>query len=218
LDAFENCSSLTTITVDTNNPVYSSLNGVLFDKSQTTLVRYPAGKVGTSYTIPASVTRIGAWAFDFSSGLTSVTIPSSVTSIGDDAFYYCSILASVYFQGSAPTTVGMNVFINNNNAKAYYLPGTVGWGSTFDGIPTAPWFLPNPLILNNGPSFGVQFNKFGFTISWATNISVVVQASTNLASPVWQSVATNTLTGGTNYFSDPQWTNYPRRFYRIRSP
>ena len=23
--------------------------------------------------------------------------------------------------------------------------------------------------------------------------------------------------GGTSYFNDPQWTNYPRRFYRIRS-
>jgi hypothetical protein len=31
-------------------------------------------------------------------------------------------------------------------------------------------------------------------------------------------VSTSTLTGGTNYFSDPQWTNYLGRFYRIRSP
>ena len=30
--------------------------------------------------------------------------------------------------------------------------------------------------------------------------------------------ATNTLTGGTAYFGDPQWTNYPGRFYRLRSP
>jgi len=35
--------SLTAITVDTNNPAYSSLNGVLFDKSQTTLIQYPIG-------------------------------------------------------------------------------------------------------------------------------------------------------------------------------
>jgi hypothetical protein len=31
-------------------------------------------------------------------------------------------------------------------------------------------------------------------------------------------VQTNTLTGGSAYFSDPQWMNYPGRFYRIRSP
>ena len=50
------------------------------------------------------------------------------------------------------------------------------------------------------------------------NLVVVVVASTNLASPAWVPLATNTLTGGTSYFSDPQWTNYPRRFYRFSSP
>jgi hypothetical protein len=64
----------------------------------------------------------------------------------------------------------------------------------------------------------VQTNAFGFIISWATNISVVVEVCTNLASPVWQPVQTNALTGGSSYFSDPQWTNYPGRFYRLRSP
>jgi hypothetical protein len=62
----------------------------------------------------------------------------------------------------------------------------------------------------------VQTNCFSFTISWATNIAVVVEASTNLV--VWQSVQTNTLTAGSAYFSDLQWTNYPGRFYRLRSP
>ena len=107
---------------------------------------------------------------------------------------------------------------NTNHMTVYSLPGTTGWGSTFGGVSTALWFLPNPLILNYEPSFGVQTNRFGFTISWATNIPVVVEACTNLAGPVWKLVATNTLTGGTSYFSDPQWTNYPRRFYRLSSP
>ncbi len=87
----------------------------------------------------------------------------------------------------------------------------------FDGLPTAPWFLPNPQILNHNASFGVQPGGFGFTISWATNVSVVVEAATNLANPVWIPVSTNPLTSGTNYFSDPQWTNYPGRFYRATS-
>jgi hypothetical protein len=95
------------------------------------------------------------------------------------------------------------------------LPGTTGWGAMFDGRLTAPWFLPNPVILNHSAGFGVQPGGFGFTISWATNVSVVVEAATNLANPVWIPVSTNnTLTGGTNYFSDPQWTNYPMRYYR----
>jgi hypothetical protein len=31
-------------------------------------------------------------------------------------------------------------------------------------------------------------------------------------------VGTNTLTGGSSYFGDPLWTNYPARFYRIHGP
>jgi hypothetical protein len=58
LSAFGYCTSLTEITVDALNSVYSSVGGVLFDKSQTTLVEYPGGK-GGSYTIPNSVTSIG---------------------------------------------------------------------------------------------------------------------------------------------------------------
>ena len=79
-------------------------------------------------------------------------------------------------------------------------------------------FSPNPLILTSGPGFGVQSNAFGFIISWATNLPVVVEACTNLANHSWSPVHTNALTGGWSYFSDPQWANYPGRFYRVRSP
>ncbi len=100
------------------------------------------------------------------------------------------------------------------------MPGTTGWGASFGipygVIPSALWFLPNPLILNN--SFGIQTNQFGFIISWATNVPVVVEACTDLANPNWSPVSTNNLSDGSAYFSDPDWTNYPRRFYRIRSP
>ena len=78
--------------------------------------------------------------------------------------------------------------------------------------------LPSPTILNFEPNFGVRTNGFSFTISWATNIPVVVEACTNLANPIWTPVRTNTLISGTSYFSDSQWTNYPGRFYRLRSP
>ena len=95
VSAFYGATALTSITVDGANPNYSSVAGVLFDKLSTTLVAYPAGKTGTSYTIPASVTSIGVYAFTVARILTSVTIPASVTSIGGGAFQDAAALTSI---------------------------------------------------------------------------------------------------------------------------
>jgi hypothetical protein len=111
------------------------------------------------------------------------------------------------------------VFSGDHHAMVYYLPGTTGWGATFDGRPTVLW---NPQAQNDA-SFGVQNNQFGFNITGSSNLVIVVEACNDFANPVWQPVQTNTLntfigTNGTSYFSDPQWANYPARFYRFRSP
>ena len=92
--AFSDCTRLTAITVDTANPNYSSLDGVLFNETQTGLIQCPGGKTG-SYLIPASVTSIGAHAFYYCTRLTSVTIPNSVIGIGTRAFYSCAGLITL---------------------------------------------------------------------------------------------------------------------------
>jgi hypothetical protein len=73
-----------------------------------------------------------------------------------------------------------------------------------------------PVIEVHDGSMGVVSAKFGFNISGQTGQVVVVEGSTNLVN--WLPLQTNTLTTGTSYFSDSQWTNYPARFYRLRSP
>ena len=102
---FQDCFGLTSINVDTGNTSYSSVDGVLFNKLQTTLVEFPPGK-STSYTIPNSVTTIGTNAFINVNGLTSVTIGSSVTIIGTNAFESCNNLSSVTF---APTSTLISI-------------------------------------------------------------------------------------------------------------
>jgi hypothetical protein len=223
-DAFAYCMGLTAITVDSQNSFYSSANGVLFDKSETTLIQYPGGLSG-SYVIPASVTIIGDDAF-LSCLLTSVTIPGSVANIETNAFGYCSDLTSVFCTGNAPATptspgpppppgLGPSVFTSDTNATVYYLPGTTGWSSTFSGLPAVLWL---PEMQSVGASFGVGTNGFGFNISWADGLTIVVEACTNLTNPFWQPLQTNTLINGTFNFSDPQWLNYPARYYRIKAP
>jgi hypothetical protein len=219
---FGGCTSLTAINVDVLNPNYSSLDGVMFDKGQTTLIQCPEGKTG-SYTIPNSVAHIGDSAFESCVSLTNVTIPNSVTEIGSLAFGSCTSLTAAYFEGNAPTfccgPINPPAFEGATNATVFYLPGTTGWSASEDraGCPTAPWLLPCPVILTTAPNFGIQNNAFGFRVSWATNASVVVEASTTLANPTWTSFSTNTLIKGWSYFSDAEWTNYPVRFYRVRS-
>ena len=78
--------------------------------------------------------------------------------------------------------------------------------------------LWNPAIQTSDASFGVRTNRFGFNITGTSNLVIVVQAATNLANPAWSVLSTNTLTGGSSYFNDPQGTHYPARFYRLRSP
>jgi hypothetical protein len=61
----------------------------LYNKNKTTLIQYPAGKTGASFTIPNSVTSIGGLAFDGCESLTSVTFQGTITSsnFGGKAFF-----------------------------------------------------------------------------------------------------------------------------------
>ncbi len=93
--AFEGCDSLTNITVSVDNNSYCSVDGVLYNKENTTLIYYPAGKTSESFTIPNTVTSISNYAFYKCDSLTSVTIPDSVKSIGELSFMYCYSLASI---------------------------------------------------------------------------------------------------------------------------
>ena len=206
--AFEFCSSLTNVTFGGG---VTSIGDYAFVECSSLM----------DITIPNSVTRIGSYAFSAEWSLTNATVGSGVTSIGYgafDTFALSSNLTSLHFEGNAPRVDYNFLGVLGDKATIYYLPGTAGWGSTFAGVPTAVWTLAYPLILSSNPSFGVRTKQFGFTVAWATNLNVVVEAAGDLANPIWSPVKTNILKSGWFYFSDSQWTNYARRFYRIRSP
>ncbi|MEI7850419.1 MAG: leucine-rich repeat domain-containing protein [Kiritimatiellales bacterium] len=123
-DAFYECNNLTEIAVNEGNTLYSSLDGVLFNKDQTVISVYPGGKTG-SYTIPNSVTSIGYSAFQTCPGLTGITIPENVTTMGDWAFYECPGLTSVTIPNSV-TAMGENAFCNCTGLTSITIDGTIG--------------------------------------------------------------------------------------------
>ena len=223
-NAFFQSTNVTSVTIGTNVSSIgdwafygcASLANVTMPNSVTSIGddAFSDCKSLTSVTIPNSVTSIGNYAFFSCLGLTDVTIGTGVTSIGGYAFSSCIYLSGVYFAGNAPGT-GLNVFAGNLFTTVYYLPGTTGWGTTFAGRSTALW---RPRVKTSDASFGVRTNQFGFNITWASGKVVVIEASTNVANPSWSPVGTNTLTGGSSYFSDPQWSSHTRRFYRLRWP
>ena len=122
--AFVSCYNLTGIHVDPNNPNYSNdTRGILFDKAMTALIRAPYSIRG-SYTIPASVTHIEAWAFDHCSFLTNVSIPDSVTTIGDRAFVDCDGLVGIEFSDNI-TSIGEESFVSCDLITSVYIPASL---------------------------------------------------------------------------------------------
>ena len=129
-------AQFTNITVASDNPCFSSVDGVLFNKKRTELVQYPSKRKG-EFTIPASVTNIMNRAFS-SCVLTRITVPRSVTSIGEYAFASCFDLTSITFLGEPPVCGG-RVFGENAAAIPIWYPaGVPGWKSTYHGFPTRP--------------------------------------------------------------------------------
>ena len=119
--AFMYCTAL--FYVDVNNPNYSGSNGVLYNKSQTTLVQCPVSKTG-SFVIPSSVTSVGSYSFNGCSGLTSVIIPNSVTAIGSNAFDACTGLTTVAIPNSV-TSIGYYVFYGCSGLTYVNIPNSV---------------------------------------------------------------------------------------------
>ncbi|MBO4217617.1 MAG: leucine-rich repeat protein [Clostridia bacterium] len=144
--SFYKCGSLTEITVDEENPVYTSVDGVVYTKDMTELVCYPAGKTETSFTVPDSVLRIKSFeafcgnehltnvvlpasvteirvAFYECTGLTSVAIPEGNTRIWHSTFYNCTDLASVAIPASV-TEIGERAFFGCGSLTTVYYYGT----------------------------------------------------------------------------------------------
>jgi hypothetical protein len=143
--AFQLCSQLTAIDVNPANTVYSSVDGVLLDKAQVTLIRCPAGRTNhfaippsvitidvnaflncplSSVSIPEGVKRINVQAFALCSSLRNVVIPNSVTNISDSAFTFNTALTNLSI-GRGISTISGNAFANCTSLPRITIPANV---------------------------------------------------------------------------------------------
>jgi hypothetical protein len=203
-NAFSGCTGLSAIEVDPGNLAYSSAGGVLFDKSKTRVIRYPAA-ASASYTIPSSVTVIDDFAFSSCKNLVSVTLPASVNQIGRSAFAYCQNLAGVTLPGGL-TTIGDDAFNGCKSLKCVTIPAGVTRLGTYAFAFCE--VLESVSILSNAPIFGWLAFRDSYmlrTMSFAGNAPTVDRDLAKSPLPLLQVYYFNGKTG----FTSPTWYGYP---------
>lgn len=150
-NAFGNCAALSSILVDAKNPAYKSVDGALYSKDGTVLIKCPAD--AETFVVPdgvttigdyaffgakslknvyfpeGSLTTIGAMAFEFCTGLTAVILPAGVTEIGMYAFAHCSKLRSIDLPVSL-THMGEAVFLSVGSIEAGIADLNVNYAGT----------------------------------------------------------------------------------------
>ena len=125
-------NSITTLTVDKDNPVFDSRDdcNAVIETATNTLVHATLGTV-----IPKSVKTLGIEAFNTLQRMMTVTIPSWITSIGDRAFQYCTGLQTIYCEIEKPFPISNQVFVWVTDNATLYVPygtksmyqATEGW-------------------------------------------------------------------------------------------
>lgn len=108
-NVFHYSKELTSINVDSGNPYFVSVGGVLYNKDKTNLICYPANKKDSSYTVPSTVEIIAQDAFACAESLVFVTLPEGLKIISDSAFSDCESLISVSIPYGV-TTIGEKAF------------------------------------------------------------------------------------------------------------
>lgn len=161
------CTTMTAINVDDDNTTYTSVDGVLFNKTMTTLIKFPIGKDSSAYSIQTSVTSIGKLAFNSNSKLTTIVIPNGVTTIGEKAFYQCSALTAITIP-STITSMGNYAFTKCAALKSVTMENgvtVIGLGAFDQCSSLTSITIPNSVTSIGGYAFYKCSSLTSITIS-----------------------------------------------------
>ena len=122
--AFRFLDKLVAIGVISANPVYTSTQGILFDKKQKLLHTYPRGRGEVRYGIPTGIEAIAKNAFYQCQYLQGVFVPSSVMAIGEGAFYGCKKMTRIQLSEGIET-IGAKAFAGISRLMSLQIPKSV---------------------------------------------------------------------------------------------
>ncbi len=190
-DAFEGCVSLSLINVEEDNAKYSHIDGVLFNKTVSELVIYPANKAGMIYFVPETVSVIGNNAFLNNVNLKSIVIKGNVQSLSD-SFIGLELVTDVYtaktgfvifgyYETAAHTYAnknGIEFYDLNTNSAASYTYSVSDGSATITGYTGGYGYLSIPAVIDGYPvvrisSYAFQNRKDIYAVYMADSITTI---------------------------------------------
>jgi len=142
-NAFYGCTNLVKIKVNPLNVYFKDIDGVLFTKLGKELVCYPAGKTGSSYAIPRSVTGIRDGAFSGCLNLTRVTIPIHAISIGESTFSGCTSLTEIRVDAPNPVYKDIGGVLFSEYGFMCVYPSGYSFMCIYPAGRTGPYVIPD---------------------------------------------------------------------------
>ena len=132
-DVFQGIGGLSAINVDENNANYSSVDGVLYNKDKTILMKCGRGLKSDGLVIPEGVEIIEDWAFYGCNNIQSWTLPSTLKTIGSNAFNLCLTMKTIVIPSSV-TYISTEAFASCNNLVSVTFEDPSNWflGDTKD--------------------------------------------------------------------------------------
>ena len=124
MNPFYDCIYMKNIYVDEDNRYFTSVDGVLYNKSKTELLFYPSYKSDSSYTILDSVTKIEVGAFQRNGIVTEVILPKNIKTISKEAFLECTSLQKIEIP-SGITEISESLFSGCKSLNDITLPNTI---------------------------------------------------------------------------------------------
>ncbi len=122
--SFLKCESLVEFVVPDKNPYFKSVNGVLFSRDGTRLIKYAAGKKDTLYRVADGTVKMEAYAFQGANNLTEVVLPDSIEQIEKGSFWGCENLEKISL-GNSLKGIGETAFYNCDSLTEIVVPDSV---------------------------------------------------------------------------------------------